>query len=182
MMGKTTPEIMKSWDRRALKALDAHYESGRYYARMNSLIGIPTVVLAAAISALAFATVANGAPLWVQLLIGFLGLIQTVLASLHTWLRHSELAEKHRQAGARYAAIRRHIEQLSTGTETPGDRAVSAVRESIDAISREAPSIPAKIWLMTQTAYGGHGTAAGVVLSPEKSNGTQPVSPPDAER
>ncbi len=181
-MGKTTLEIMKSWDRRALKALDAHYESGRYYARMNSLIGIPTVALAAAISALAFATVANGAPLWVQLLIGFLGLIQTVLAALHTWLRHSELAEKHRQAGARYAAIRRHIEQISASTETPGEPAVSELRESLDAISREAPSIPAKIWLTTQKAYGGHGTAAGVVLAPEKPNGAQPINPPDAAR
>jgi hypothetical protein len=161
----TPQEVLESWDRRALKSIDAHYESGRYYARMNRVIGTPTVALAAAISALAFATAANGSPKWVQLLIGFLGLIQAVLASLHMWLRHAEVAESHRQAGARYAAIRRHIEQLSSTCEPPSAKAMDSIRESQDAIARQAPSISAAIWRRTQDAYGGHGTAGGRVLA-----------------
>lgn len=41
-----------------------------------------------------------------------LGLAQTVLAALHTWLRPAELSERHRQAGGRYACVRRRIEQV----------------------------------------------------------------------
>ena len=163
---KNPTQLLVSWDRRALKALDAHYETARLYARMNSTIGIPTVILAAAISGLAFATVGSAVPLWVQLCIGFLALIQTVLASLHTWLRHSEVAEKHRQAGSRYAAIRRHIEELLSYDNINQNQA-AGIRQSLDTVSREAPSLPARIWRRTQMAYKGHGTAAGKILSPE---------------
>ena len=164
---KTPSQLLTFWDRRALRALDAHYETARSYARMNSAIGIPTVILAATISALAFATVGSAVSLWVQLCIGFLALIQTILAALHTWLRHSEVAEKHRQAGSRYAAIRRHIEQLLSYNEINQDQ-TSMIRESLDTVSREAPSLPAKIWRRTQIAYKGHGTADGKILNPEK--------------
>lgn len=165
---KSPSGLLQGWDRRALKAVDAHYESARFYVRTNTAIGIPTVILAAVICTLAFATVGKTVALWVQMAIGFLALIQAVLAALHTWLRHSELAEKHRQAGARYAAIRRYIEQLRTFGATVTSEMVTQIRESLDTVAREAPSIPPRIWHRTQLAYKGHGTADGKVLSPDQ--------------
>ena len=168
---KSITELLQGWDRRALKGIDAHYETARHCVRMNSMIGLPTVALAATICALTFATIGKPTPLWVQMSIGFLALIQAVLAALHTWLRYAEFAEKHRQAGARYASIRRHIEQLlAFGPAIPSEM-VSGIRESLDTIAREAPSIPARIWRRVQIAFKGHGTVGGTVLSPDAKRG-----------
>ena len=169
----TIDELLQGWDRRALKAVDAHYESGRRFAHRNAQLGIPSIVLAAVIATLAFATVGRSVPIWIQITIGLLASIQFVVSSLHTWLRHSELAEKHRQAGARYAAIRRHIEEvriLGAADSATQAAAIAEIRAGLDALGREAPRIPADIWRCTQQAYKGHGTAGGKILSPE----TQP--------
>ena len=166
----TTEELLRGWDRRALKAVDAHYESGRRFAYRNAQLGIPSIILAAIIATFAFANVGRSVPVYFQITIGSLAAIQFVIASLHTWLRHSELTEKHRQAAARYAAIRRHIEQvLVLGADDPATQAaaVTEIRGGIDALGREAPCIPADIWSRTQQAYNGHGTADGKILSPE---------------
>lgn len=166
----TAEELLQGWDRRAQKAIDAHYESGRRFARRNAQLGIPSVVLAAAIATLAFATVGRTVSIGIQITIGFLASIQVVLSSLHTWLRHAELAEKHRQAGARYAAIRRHIEQvrvLGATDPTTLAAAITDIRDGIDDLGRESPSIPADIWSRTQQAFKGHGTADGKILSPD---------------
>jgi len=165
----TTPiELLQNWDHRALKALDAHYESARRYWRINKRIGIPTVVLATIIIGLAFSTVGRVMPLWVQMSIGFLSVAQAVLAALHTWLRYSEIADKHRLAGARYAAVRRKIEQVRVIDSEAMDQAtaITEIRNELDALGREAPSIPPKIWKLTQVAYRGHGTANGTILAP----------------
>ena len=109
-------------------------------------------------------------PICIQITIGFLASVQFVFSSLHTWLRHAEIAEKHRQAGARYAAIRRHIEEvLILAATSPATQAaaITEIRNGIDALGREAPTIPADIWSRTQQAYKGHGTAGGNILTPE---------------
>jgi hypothetical protein len=89
----------------------------------------------------------------------------------HMWLRHAEASERHRQAAARYAAIRRHIEQLPSTFEPTNAKVVYSILESIGANVRKAPSTPAAVWRRTQDAYGGHGTAGGRILSPESNNG-----------
>lgn len=164
---KTPIEVLKAWDRRALKGVDAHYESSRLFVKVNTLIGVPTIILAAAVSALAFATVGKASPLWIQMTIGFFGLLQAILAALHTWLRHTEVAEKHRQAGARYAAIRRRIEEIVAFPELIQPSHLQEIRSSLDVIAREAPSVPPKVWRLTQLAYNGHGTADGKMLGLE---------------
>ena len=156
--------MLNAWERRTLKALDAHYDSERIFRRSNSLIGIPSVASGVVISALSFYFIGKQVSIWAQLTVGFLGLIQVVLATLHTWLRHNELADKHHMAGNNYAAIRRHIEQLITQPTKITEDSVSEIRKRIDELSKEAPTIPGRVWRKTQIAYRGHGTADGRIL------------------
>jgi len=161
-------KMLNSWERRVLKCVDAHYESERIFKRFNFLIGIPTIILAAIISAVSFYYIGKTVLLWVQMTVGFLGLFQFVLSALHTWLGYSELAIRHHKAGSDYAALRRRIEQLKNLPAYITEDSITEVRESIDKLSKEAPTIPGRVWKKTQIAFRGHGTADGDVLIPDQ--------------
>lgn len=175
-------ELLIIWDRRVLKAADAHYECARHFSGWNVRLGVPTVILAAIVCGLAFATVAGSMSFWVQTTIGFLAVIQTVLSSLHTWRRDSEVSEKHRLAAAQYAAIRRHIEQLRVSGGVPSEAALSEVRTQIDSLSSSAPTIPPLIWKRTQFAFGGYGTAGGAILGTSIAPTANPVLSTDTRQ
>ena len=160
----STEELLSKWERRVLKAIDAHYESSRHYSGWNSKLGVPSVILSIVVCGLAFSTVAGPTPLLVQMTIGFLAIIQTVLASLHTWRRDSETSDKHRMAAAQYASIRRQIEQLRNSDVPASEQVLSEIRAQLDTLGTGAPTVPPAIWERTQVAYGGSGTAAGKVL------------------
>ncbi|WP_414896029.1 SLATT domain-containing protein [Pseudomonas chlororaphis] len=49
---------------------------------------------------------------WWQLGVGAMSVLAAVMTALQTTLRYQELAEKHREAGARYNALGREIELL----------------------------------------------------------------------
>jgi hypothetical protein len=165
---ETPDELLSTWDKRLLMAMNAHYVTASRYARRNKQFGIPCVVLAAVIATLAFATIRVNS-MWVSLAVGFLGTLQVVLSSLHTWFRYSETAEEHRQAGARYAAIRRQIELVrafSGSVNGIQSSAVTEIRLAMDALGREAPTVPADIWKQTHDAMQTKGKVDIEEMSP----------------
>lgn len=157
-------DILPKWERRVLKAIDAHYESARHFAAWNVKLGVPSVILSIIVCGLAFSTVAGPTPLRVQVTIGILAIIQTVLASLHTWRRDSETSDKHRLAAAQYASIRRQIEQVRNSELPASEQVLSDIRTQLDTLGTGSPSIPPPIWKRTQIAYSGNGTAGGKIL------------------
>lgn len=171
-----TPDaLLREWDRRLIIAVEAHYESGRRFARRNLQLGVPSVVLAAVIATLAFAFIGSS-HVWPSAVIGLLGTVQLVLSALHTWFRHAEIAEKHRQAGARYSAIRRQIEQTRAFGEVNGGiqpSIVNEIRNEIDTLSTESPNVPADIWQRAAAAHNGAVKPGSSLLSSEFSPAKQ---------
>lgn len=85
----------------------------------------------------------------VRITIGIISVAAAVLASLQTFLRLSERAEKHRAVAARVGSIRREIEQLlateATQTTLAQDR-LDRLREQINKLAEDAPSVSDRIW------------------------------------
>lgn len=156
--------LLSSWKRRTLKGIDSHYASERYYKKINKMFGIPTIILAVIITSVSFVFIGKEIPLWGQLVVGFASLFQVVLASLHTWLKYSETAQNHHEAGSDYASARRQIELLETDLDNVTREQLNDIAKQLADISKRSPVAPGRIWKLTQEAYGGHGTADGEIL------------------
>lgn len=72
-----------------------------------------------------------------------------VLTALHTFLGYEARAASHRSAAAGYATVLRKIdEEVAFGHSSASEtqKAADAIRLSLDALSRDAPEVPADIY------------------------------------
>jgi hypothetical protein len=86
---------------------------------------------------------------WLRIVVGLFSVAAAVLASLQTFLRPSEVAEKHRVAGARCAAIKHEIELIMAMPPASEDQlrgTSSEINQRWEKLREESPSIPKEIW------------------------------------
>ena len=148
--------LLNNWLRRATISLEAHYNAARRYRALHYWIGIPAIALSSAVGTVVFASLENEVGNKWKFLIAFLSISAALLTALQTFLRFSELAEKHRLVGARYGAIAREIEQLmilSRSNLKNRTRAFNDVRTKLNNMAEEAPSVPNKL---LKRAEGNH--------------------------
>ncbi|HEX2093388.1 MAG TPA: SLATT domain-containing protein, partial [Longimicrobiaceae bacterium] len=124
----------------------AHFQAARRNELRNVLLGIPVVILSAVVGA----TVAfqSSSDTRVKAAVGTLSVIAGILASLQTFLRHAERAEKHRIAAVRYGSLRRELEEvfLFRSREEPfPQKFVESFRMRWAALDRETPMLPGGI-------------------------------------
>ena len=156
-------EIIKQWHFRNHRVQLAHYESARRLQRRHLMLGVPAIMLSTIVGASVFATLSKqtdqqvfdvlglftiGAP-HLRLVLGFLSVTAAVLTGLQTFLKLSELAEKHRLAGARFANLKHRIEMLAS-FPPPTDAETKATLENIEAawskLREDSPTLPAPVW------------------------------------
>ena len=80
--------------------------------------------------------------------LGAIAVLATVLTALHTFLGYAARTASHRSTAAGYAAVLRRInEALTFGRASVDDqrRVAKSIRTSLDALSRDAPEVPAGI-------------------------------------
>ena len=140
-------KLLIEWHRRASTNKDAHYDAGKYFARLNQLLGIPVIVLSAIVGTSVFATLAQQVDLWIKIIIGVVNFSVAILGGLQTFFGYAERVEKHRLAGANYGAIARELEQvITTGKIEDETEFLNKLRERMDTLSSESPEIPHEIW------------------------------------
>jgi hypothetical protein len=149
----TPAELIKHWRFRAHRVQLAHYESARKFGHRHLWLGFPAIILSTVVGTSVFATLAKSADQvgrpWLQIIIGLLSVLSAVLASLQTFLRSSELAEKHRLAGARFANLKHDLELLATMPPPNSDQlrdALSVIEQRWAKLREESPNLPEKIW------------------------------------
>ena len=76
------------------------------------MLGVPVVILTTFIGTSVFATLQDEIDTSLKILVGVISVTAAVLASLQTFLRFGERAEKHRVAGESWAALRREIDEM----------------------------------------------------------------------
>jgi hypothetical protein len=158
----STAELLADWHRRVRESQFAHYNATKPLARANYLLGVPVAILTTIVGTSLFATLESQAGPRFRLLIGLVSLIAAVLASIQTFLRFSERAEKHRGVAARYGSLRRDIEVLQARGEPYDATKVDSIQQKLNAVSTEAPEISERIWRQTENILKAR--AAGKVV------------------
>ena len=133
---------------RAYRQGRAHYLCGKRAAQKHLLLGVPVVVLSAVVGSTAFLAIgSNPAAEW-KVVTGFLSLSAAVLASLQTFFKFSELAEKHRTSAAAYSSLKRRFDTLQLRIlDTDKNReenlaALEVILQDLEHLETESLDVP----------------------------------------
>jgi hypothetical protein len=145
-------ELLLKWIRRARESQKSHYDMADLLAARNRWFGIGVTALSAVVGTTVFLSlVVSADSRWARLVVGLVSIAAAVSAALQTFLRYAERAEAHRSAGARYGAVRRRLEAIYAGDPGARDgRYVSEVREILDRLAEDSPSVPPRVFRRTQ--------------------------------
>jgi hypothetical protein len=150
-----TPKVrrlLQDWQERADAAAKTHYAVANHLTSRNYLLGVPVVVLTTFVGTSVFATLQEDVNTRLRILVGAVSVLAAVLASLQTFLRYPERAEKHRIAGDNWSAIRREITEMlalhPSYLATRGDPKsyLDSLRKRMDEVSAESPEMPDHRW------------------------------------
>jgi hypothetical protein len=104
--------LLRDWQLRAAVGQEAHYARATSLADYNIWFGVPVVALTTLVATSVFATLQEDIRIELRVLVGFISALAAVLASLQTFLRFQERAEKHRVSAELWAALRREIDEM----------------------------------------------------------------------
>lgn len=147
-----SPEIarlLEDWWRRATASQYGHQAKADRMYLFSIVLGIPAVILSTIVGTSVFATAANEpvSVLW-KTVVGTVSVLAAVLAAIQTYLGFSQLAEKHRVAGFRYANLRR---DLTVALIRKGPAHIEKLRREMDKLGSEVPQIGEKQWTHSLT-------------------------------
>jgi len=142
-------DLFTGWRNVAQASSRMHYEAQRRYSWRNSRLGGVATLLTALVGATAVKEISGPstepAIRWV---IGAVAAVAGVLTALHTFFGFAARTANHRSTAAGYAAILRRIDEgLTFGHASSDDarKAAESIRATLDALSRDAPEVPADI-------------------------------------
>jgi hypothetical protein len=134
-------------------------------------LGIPTAILSALVGTSVFAALNEQPGKAAQIAVGLVSILVAILASLQTFLRLAERAEKHKESAARFAALHREVDQalvLPPTTDQELKTWMDSFRERWDALAREAPTANRRIWERARGQMLQHRQQKGVKSFVEK--------------
>ena len=142
-------ELIEEWHAGIRINVLAHYECSKLFDRYHRMLGYPTVILSALAGTAFVSSLTDSSVGWARAIAILLSLAVTVFASLQTFLRYSERAEKHKAAATEFGKLRRELEQLiafipAGGTVAAGD--MKSIRTQWGGLSTHAPSIPNQVY------------------------------------
>src|SRR5437016_9781213 len=106
--------LVTDWFRRVRESQSVHYACANHFSRLHFALGLPTIFFTTVVGTAVFASMQKQVTGTWSIVVGLMSIAAAVLASLQTFLRLSERADKHRVAGAAYGAVRRALELLKT--------------------------------------------------------------------
>jgi len=130
----------------------AHYLTAKRYNRLNNWLGIPVVILTAIVGSAIFVSLSENPAVELRIATGFLSVLATVLASLQTFFKFPELAEKHSVSGAGYTKLKRKIDSVQLkfrGKPTEREAFIEELDRITDEISKldsDSKDIPDSIY------------------------------------
>lgn len=149
MLDQSTKQLLTDWKRRCRESQRNHYTAANRYMKRNRWVGTPAIVLSAILGTGVLASMESHVSMAWRIAAGLIGVAAAVLTALQVNLNHSERAERHKTAGARYAAVRREIEQ--TLSVEPGGREdllriLDKIRDRMDSLAEQSPALPPDLW------------------------------------
>ncbi len=142
-------DLLVDWLFRIRKAQLAHIKTAVYFERLNLWLGVPVVILTTLVGTSVFASLQKEASTSIRVAAGVASLLAAIMAGLHTFLRYSERADRHRISGGKYGTLRRELEQKLAFPPSDSDELrgyVDSLRERWDKLSEDCPTAPNRIW------------------------------------
>ena len=141
--------MLRRWRLNCRRSQIANYNSSNRFTSQNYWIGVPTAILSAFVATSVFATLGKSIDPYIQICIGLVSVLVAILVTLQTYLKRDELASKHRAIAAAYGSVKRHLDQQIVRLEAGDEvlpQTVDGIRERMDGLSADGPTIPKKIW------------------------------------
>jgi len=148
-MNKNSQQLIDIWYNDLYLIGHAHYEAATHFSHRNMQLGVPVVILSAAVGTTVFASVGSNPATLAKIIVGIVSFTTAILASLHTHLKYQERAEKHRIAGARFIAMLKEVEiNLNIPIEDKDELRSWCIdlKKRWDKLSEDSPTVPAKIF------------------------------------
>lgn len=139
----TTSELIQRWLKRSRESQFAHYYMADILSGRNRSLGLLTIALT---SLAGITSIISKPPENLMIVLGLTSLAAAFLASLQTFFKYEERATTHLTAGAKYAAIRRKLELVSSSEATPDITVLDEIRAGLDSLAEKSPNIPKKIF------------------------------------
>jgi hypothetical protein len=152
--------LLQDWATRAAASASTHNLIAGRLARYNVTLGVPVVMFSTFVGTSVFAMLQHQGSVEFRIWVGMISVAAAVLASLQTFLRFAERAEKHRVAATRWEALRREIaEMISLHPGYPESRGdpksyLDSLRERMDRLSDDSPAMGERTWIRGQKRFG----------------------------
>jgi DNA polymerase III epsilon subunit-like protein len=141
--------LLVGWRRVAHNGTDGHYDAQRRFNRRGRWLGGCATLLTTLTGATAIKQISTASPgQELKVTMAVLAAIAVVLTALHTYLGYEGRAANHRSTAAGYAAALRKIDEdiiFGYASASEAQKAADEIRLSLDALSRDAPEVPADI-------------------------------------
>jgi hypothetical protein len=168
--------LLRNWQRRAALSQEAHYARSTRLGTYNTWLGVPVVALTTFVATSVFATLTEDVGTELRILVGAISALAAVLASLQTFLRFQERAEKHRASAELWASIRREIdEMLALHPEYLAER--SDPKRYLDDLRRRMDEVSAQSLEIGSSALA----KADVKVSAAPTSGDVDLEDPESE-
>ena len=158
--------LLSNWQHRAAVTQEAHYARSTRLATFNVWLGVPVVALTTFVATSVFATLTEDVRIELRIFVGTISALAAVLASLQTFLRFQERAEKHRASAELWASIRREIdEMLALHPEYLAERSdpkryLDDLRRRMDEVSAQSLEIGDRYLRYARSKVGGEAPEA----------------------
>ena len=157
-----TPEkekLLRKWKKQVTVRERGHLRQARTFSKRHYMIGGPSMILGALVTAGSFGTFRNcndcddqssskcSIDEVIRIIIGIIGILSTIFAMLHTFMGYQSREEKHKDAmNAHGSFIRRLDDILLTASPFRGDpiSVLQDIRHDYDRIERDSPTLPSK--------------------------------------
>lgn len=153
---ESVEELLTKWHRRIMAAQAGHYQMADRAQTWNLRLGIPVVILTSFVGTSVFATLNKTVDPKIRIIVGSVSVFAAVLASLQTFLRYAERAERHRVAANRYEAARRDVEEtlhLRRELRRAPREYLDDLRTRLDTLGRQSPAMGEKVWAAVRDRF-----------------------------
>lgn len=152
-------ETLRGWLLHAHKGRLRHDFSARRYESYRLSLGIAAALLSTFAGASVLSNlVEQSSVVWLKWLIGGIGILAGLCASLITFLKLSEQVEKHRSAGVGYKVSIRELERMiSLGSSALAPTDVENVQKQLDELEENAPVVSERIYAHVEKEWNKHG-------------------------
>jgi len=144
-------DLLNKWNKRLREGQFSHYQAERYYKKYHYFFGVPAMILG----------IISGSAIYLYgvfldvnalgVIVGISSFLSSLLIAIQTFVKFSELAEKHLSAAVKYGVLRREVERIKALTVSGDDASdiksqVLYLKDQIDDIASGSLNISRRIW------------------------------------